>query len=117
MNCLKIDKSKIDGQGFYVGIEFDAAAEFDGSVEILEGLGTLRFKGSLRATGQIVAKAGSGIEAGWGIACKKAISVKLRIFAGLCLWRLPTDAEMMITCQKLVSGTVCFGNLIEGEKE
>jgi len=43
--------------------------------------------------------------------------VKLRIFAGLCLWRLPTDAEMMITCQKLVSGTVCFGNLIEGEKE
>ena len=58
-------------------------------------------------------KAGWGIEAGWGITCKTILSIRLRIFAGLCLWRLPAKEEQQITCGKLESGDVCYGELIE----
>ncbi len=58
-------------------------------------------------------KAGDGIEAGCGITCKKSLNIGLRIFAGLCLWRKPTKNELEITCGKLESGEVCYGDLIE----
>ena len=58
-------------------------------------------------------KAGWGIEAGCGITCKLELNIKLRIFAGLCLWRNPQKEEFVIKCGKLESGEVCYGNLIE----
>ena len=58
-------------------------------------------------------KAGDGIKAGWGITCKKSLNIGLRIFAGLYLWRKPTKNELEITCGKLESGEVCYGDLIE----
>jgi hypothetical protein len=60
-----------------------------------------------------------GIEAGWGIkaglsiTCKRRLSVALRVFAGLCLWKLPSREEMEIRCGKLESGTISFGTLVE----
>ena len=64
-------------------------------------------------------KAGLGIRAGYGISCKLELDIGLRIFAGLCLWRKPTEDEMKIICGKLISGEVCYGKLIEtrGHKE
>lgn len=41
------------------------------------------------------------------------MSSGLRIFAGLCLWRLPSTEELTITCGKLEKGEICFGELIE----
>ena len=64
-------------------------------------------------------KAGEGIEAGWGIeagegiTCKLELNIKLRIFAGLCLWRNPTQEEKTISCGKLTSGSVEYGILKE----
>ena len=58
-------------------------------------------------------KAGWGIEAGEGIKCQKTLSFKLRLFAGLCIWRLPTSKEMEVRCAKKEGGEVIHGNLIE----
>ena len=61
-------------------------------------------------------KAGSGIEAGWGIeaglqiVAKTIISAKFRIFAGLCIWRLPNVKETAITAQ-CIEGEVCYGKV------
>jgi hypothetical protein len=52
-----------------------------------------------------------GIEAGSWICCKAKLTVKLRIFAGLCIWRLPKPEEQVIECAELTEGTVCFGEL------
>ena len=60
-------------------------------------------------------KAGSGIKAGWGIkaglsiTCKTVIKCTLRIFAGLCIWKIPTDEEKTISCKRIESGTVEYG--------
>ena len=60
-------------------------------------------------------EAGGGIEAGWGIKAK-FISCALRIFAGLCLWRFPTEAEMTITSE-IRNGTVAFGRVVAPTKD
>src|SRR3990167_223368 len=60
-------------------------------------------------------KAGDGIKAGCGIKAKK-ISARLRIFAGLCIWRLPTKEEKQIKCEILESGEIAFGELVLLEK-
>ena len=52
-------------------------------------------------------------EAGWGIEAGTTIKIKLRIFAGLCMWRKPKPEEMEIRCKRLESGEVCYGTLIE----
>ena len=63
-------------------------------------------------------KAGEGIEAGLSVTCKSSLSVALRIFAGLCLWRTPTEDEKRIECGRLENGQVCYGTLVElGIKE
>jgi len=97
----------------------------DGHLEIAANLGHVTIAGAIRVTGQIVAlsgsgieagwgiKAGEGIEAGWGITCTGVFTVRLRVFAGLCLWRLPTEAEQTITCSRFVGGTIAYGTLIE----
>ena len=61
-------------------------------------------------------EAGDGIKAGWGITCTTLFS-KLRIFAGLCIWRNPTKGERSIKCDELVGGEICYGNLIINEKK
>ena len=89
----------------------DTALAFEGHIELEAELDYVSFK-SLSAKGYIYAKAGTGIEAGEGI------SVKLRIFAGIILRRKPTPEEMTIKCQRLLSGEVAYGTLIEtGNKQ
>lgn len=71
--------------------------------------------GGIRACESI--KAGGGIKAGWGIEAGLSISAKsissgMRIFAGLCIWRLPEPEETEIRA-KLLNGTVAFGTLVE----
>ena len=56
-------------------------------------------------------KAGESIEAGLSIYAK-FISSKLRIFAGLCVWKLPAKEEQQIIVEKLESGTIAFGELV-----
>ena len=104
---------------------------FDGSIEIGANLGWVKFT-RIEARLSIIALSGSGIEAGWGIEAgegikagsgieagegikAKYLSIKLRIFAGLCQWRIPTPAEMEIRAE-IRSGTVCFGNVVEPKK-
>lgn len=105
MNTHIITKDQIDAEGYYTG----ASAAFDGHLEIAANLGTVRFKLSVSAKGSIIATAGSGIEAGWGI------EVKLRVFAGLCIWRIPTEEEQTVTCKKF-TGTLAYGKLVETSK-
>ena len=73
---------------------------------------------SIKAGGGIEAgsgiKAGLGIEAGLGIKAKW-LSVRLRIFAGVCMWRLPEPGEMEIRAE-LRSGTVAFGKHIQPDR-
>ena len=58
-------------------------------------------------------KAGLGIEAGRGIEAGLSIvgvwiSARLRVFAGLCAWRLPDESEMEIRAE-LRGGIIAFG--------
>jgi hypothetical protein len=39
--------------------------------------------------------------------------VRLRIFAGVCTWRLPSEEETKITCRIVKSGTVAFGLVVK----
>lgn len=52
-------------------------------------------------------KAGLGIEAGLSISCK-SLSTPLRIFAGLCSWKIPSKSEMTII-GKIEKGIVAYG--------
>ena len=66
-------------------------------------------------------EAGSGIKAGWGIEAgfsvdAKWVEARLRIFAGLCAWRLPDPDEMEIRAE-LRNGVVAFGTLVPAKKE
>ena len=131
MKEYTITRKDIDANGNYIG-KTDLS-DFDGTIRSEGGLGTIKFSGYLIAKGGIYFEAGDGIEAGWGIEAGlgieagcgiqagcgitcKTLSSKLRIFAGLCLWRKPTDKELEIRCEELLSGEICFGNLIIEEK-
>ena len=61
-------------------------------------------------------KAGDGIEAGCGIKAGlsitgKWISSRLRIFAGLMIWKKPTVEETQINVEEVKQGEICFGKL------
>ena len=119
MTTLTITAADLDAYGFYAGSA--DVSNYQGHIEIVADLGWVRFKASLGATGSICAFAGSGIEAGWGIKAGFSISAKiltarLRIFAGLCAWRLPTPEEMQIHVEVL-SGTVAFGEVVSPAKD
>ena len=118
----------------YIGKE--DVSDFQGHIEIEGNLSYVRFE-KLKALGHIWAEAGTGIkagegieagegikagtgikagwgiEAGWSIKCKFTLCIGLRIFAGLCLWRTPTQDELLIECGKLEKGEVCYGTLKE----
>jgi len=136
MKIFTITKEHTNEKNEYIGPDL---SDFDGHIEADENLRCVRFK-SLKTTGYIWFKAGSGIEAGsgikagWGIEAGEGIeagwgieaglSIKctvlasqLRIFAGLCIWRDPNPDEMVIECERLEKGTICFGNLVEKGKK
>jgi len=137
MKTLTITKADLDETGSYVGQE--DVSDFDGHIEIAADLGRVKFSTSVRALGRIRAhigsgiEAGNGIEAGWGIEAgdgikagwgikagfsisAKILTARLRIFAGLCAWRLPTPEEMQIHVEVL-SGTVAFGEVVSPAKD
>jgi len=71
-------------------------------------------------------KAGSGIEAGWGIeagsgilaglsiTCKKVLSFRFRLFAGVAVYKQTvTDEEKRVTCGRLDGGEVVYGQVVE----
>ena len=61
-------------------------------------------------------EAGEGIEAGFSIVAKH-ISARLRIFAGLCMWRVPDPSEMEIRGE-IRSGTIAHGtHVVPAAKE
>ncbi len=121
MNTLHlVAKDFKDSDSYYKNyIGKEDVSNYQGNIEIEGNLGYVRFEGYLIATGYIIAEAGSGIEAGEGIKagftifCKLALNIRLRIFAGLTIYKKPTKQEMQITCGKLEKGEVCFGELIE----
>ena len=49
---------------------------------------------------------------GYQVITAKTIQTTYRIFAGLYIWKNPTDAETEIRCEKLIQGTVAFGKLV-----
>ena len=130
MKILTITKSDLNERNEYAASE---SLNFEGHIQIEADLGTVAFRACLRASGYIRAfagsgiKAGSGIEAGWGIeagdgikaglgieaglgiACKN-LAVRLRIFAGLCMWRKPKPEEMEIRAEQ-IEGEVCYGTV------
>ena len=55
-------------------------------------------------------KAGDGIEAGLSISAKW-VSAKLRIFAGLCMWRSLRPGEDVVRAE-VRNGTVAFGQVV-----
>jgi uncharacterized protein (DUF342 family) len=142
MKTLTLTSSDFDSNGIYIG-KTDLS-NFDGNLKIkvdyayftksifvtgyikasdsIKASGSIKAGGSIEAGGYIEAGnsiiAGNSIEAGFTIACEQ-LSAKLRIFAGICTWKIPTDDEMLITCEKLVSGIIAFGklNIIKSEKQ
>jgi hypothetical protein len=90
------------GEGIKAGLGIKAGEGIEAREGIKAGFGIEAGEGI---------KAGLGIEAGLGIV-GKTIQSGLRIFAGLCIWRLPFNSELEIKCQKLISGTVASGNLV-----
>ena len=58
-------------------------------------------------------EAGWGIKAGLGITCVKALAFKFNLFAGTAIFKTATDEEKIIKCEKLVSGNIAYGTLIE----
>jgi len=101
------------GTGIIAGTGIKAGAGIVAGSGIKAGDG-IKAGGHIDAGGHIVA--GLGIEAGWNIKAGRNISAKwivakLRIFAGLCSWRLPTEEETEIRAE-LREGAIAFGKLV-----
>ena len=132
METKRITKADLNDRN-----EYSASADlvFEGHIEIDGNLGRVRILGGIKVKGRLGISAGSGISAGegisagWGISagegisagsgisaglavrCKAILKVKLRIFAGVYMWRKPEPEEMEIECAALESGEVAYGNL------
>jgi len=101
------------GEGIEAGSGIKAGEGIEAGSDIKAGWGIEAGSG-IKAGWDI--KAGSGIEAGWGIEAGSGISAKwvgaaLRIFAGLCSWRLPTEVECEIRAE-VRGGTVAHGTVV-----
>jgi hypothetical protein len=111
MKTYKITKQDLDFNNHYT-----KTGIIDGHLEADENLGTVYFN-ELKVSGYIYFKAGSGIEAGGGIKAgfnivAKTISSKLRIFAGTCNFKIPTEEEIQIKVEKVINGDIAFGELV-----
>ena len=122
---LRITKYDLDEQNRYRPA-IDADLVVEGHIEIAAGLGWVRFTRAIRASLSIVAgagsgiKAGEGIKAGWGIEAgltitAKWLSVKLRIFAGICGWKIPAREEQVIDAE-VRSGLVAHGVVVRSKE-
>ena len=134
MKTLKLTAEHFDSNGNYIGT-VDVSTH-DGDIEIAANLGWTKFKSiwvsgclialagsSIEAGGSIEAgesieaggsiEAGLGIEAGLSITCTSMLFSKLRIFAGVCLWKLPSDDENTIRCGKVEAHSVHCKTIIE----
>jgi len=113
------------GTGIVAGTGIEAGEGIVAGTGIKAGWGIKAGTG-IKAGDGIVA--GEGIEAGWGIVAgegieagtgikagfsihAKFISVSFRIFAGLCNWRMPEEAEQQI-CAEVRNGIVACGKVI-----
>ena len=127
MRTLHLTKEHFDENGWYIGEA--NVTNFEGSIEIAAGLGWCRFKASVRASRSVVALAGTGIKAGEGIEAGRGIEagegieaggtlrIAFRIFAGIANWlKTPSPEQKRISCKRLESGEVCYGELVETEK-
>jgi hypothetical protein len=92
------------GSGIKAGWGIKAGDGIEAGSGIKAGWGIEAGSG-IKAGGGI--KAGSGIKAGFSIT-SKWVSARLRIFAGLCMWRAPTPEEMKIRAE-LRGGVIAFG--------
>ena len=123
---LKITRADINDRNEYIGAT--DVSDYAGHIDIDADLGWVIFTASIGAKGHILSlagsgieagdgiKAGDGIEAGWGIEAglsitAKWLSARLRIFAGLCAWRLPTPEETEIRAE-VRGGAVAFGTVV-----
>jgi hypothetical protein len=132
MATLHITKSDLDADNFYIGAT--DVTDWSGDIEIAADLGQVKFKLSARAAGSIRALAGTGISAGWSISAGDGISAgrgisagegisaglqisakfltaRLRIFAGICRYRIPAPEEMEIHAE-VREGMVAFGTVV-----
>ena len=110
MTDLIITADDIDADGVYTP---STSLEVQGNLIVEEELGVVRVVGSIVVSGYIYAKAGSGIKAGDSIEAGLGIeattlSARLRIFAGLCSWRIPRPDETEVRA-KILSGTLILG--------
>lgn len=103
---MKITKENLDSENFYKEFSLNLSCE----IEFEENLGCVKFRGPLISKKFIFAKAGEGIEAGLKISAK-FIFTPLRIFAGICSWKIPSEPETEIKVQEILKGTVAFGKL------
>lgn len=110
------------GWAIFAGEGIDAGRDIKASTGIRAGTG-ISAGGSIKAGAGISAgwrikagakiEAGEGIEAGLAIECGGALFAKSRVFAGLCLWRSPTEEEKRIICSKFEGGNISYGTLVE----
>ena len=141
MEIFEVTREHLNDAMEYIGST--DLSDWPGHIHISANLGIIRFT-KLSAKGRIWAKAGSGIEAGegikagWGIEAGEGIEAgwgieagsgigagfsilaqvviaRLRIFAGLCLWRLPRDEEKQVRA-KHIEGELCFGEFVKIEE-
>ena len=135
MEIFEVTREHLNDAMEYIGST--DLSDWPGHIHISANLGIIRFT-KLSAKGRIWAKAGSGIEAGegikagegieagWGIEAGSGIEAgfsilaqvviaRLRIFAGLCLWRLPRDEEKQVRA-KHIEGELCFGEFVKIEE-
>lgn len=89
-------------------IKSGTSIEAGGSIEAGAGI---KAGWGVKAANDITA--GEGLEAGLAVQCSGTLRVRLRVFAGLSLWRLPSEAEQKILCSKFEGGAIAHGTLVE----
>ena len=99
------------GQGIKAGWGIEAGEGIKAGWGIEAGDG-IKAGGGIKAGLGI--KAGGGIEAGLTITAKW-LSVKLRIFAGICGWKIPAREEQVIDAE-VRSGLVAHGVVVRSKE-
>jgi hypothetical protein len=122
---IKAGESIEAGWAIFAGEGIEASKDVKAGTTIRAGTG-INAGGNIEAGAGIMAgwrikaganiKAGEGIGAGLAVECKGKLIVKYRVFAGLCLWRSPTEEEKRIVCSKFEGGMIAHGTLLEAER-
>ena len=106
--CLKVEKNIEAGCGIEAGEGIEAGCGIKAGWGIEAGEG-IKAGWSIEAGEGI--EAGLGIKAGWSIICT-VLTCRYRIFAGLCIWKIPSKEEKQIICEKVASGEIAYGELV-----